>query len=274
MHVATKLNRTHLVAGRESLLLPCLGRSERDVQATGPQFVSVEDSMSVVHRSQGRLEPASPALRSEVAIVAGVAQAALAERSLVPWLALAADYDRVRERIERVVPGFDDYNRRVRAAQRLRAAERRAHAPLRDAGRARALPRAPAARRRAAARTLPADHAAQPRSVQHHHLRHDDRHRGLTGDRRVVLLHPDDLRALGFAEGARVDITSHFRGETRRVRGFRALAYEVPRGCAAAYFPEANALVPLDSYAEGSRTPSFKSLEISISPSERAGSFL
>jgi molybdopterin-dependent oxidoreductase alpha subunit len=267
VHVATKLNRTHLVAGRESLLLPCLGRSERDVQASGPQFVSVEDSMSVVHRSQGRLEPASAELRSEVAIVAGVAQATLGERSKVPWPQLAADYDRVRERIERVIPGFHDYNRRVREPNGfvLTSGARTRHFDTPD-GRAQfrvhGLPddALPAGRFRL---TTLRSHDQFNTTI----YGHDDRYRGLTGDRRVVLLHPDDLREQGIAEGTRLDLTSHFRGETRSVRGFRAVAYEVPRRCAAAYFPEANALVPLDSYADGSRTPSFKAVEISLSPS-------
>jgi molybdopterin-dependent oxidoreductase alpha subunit len=266
VHVATKLNRTHLVAGRESLLLPCLGRSERDVQASGPQFVTVEDSMSVVHRSQGRLEPASPELRSEVAIVAGVAHATIGERSRVPWLALAADYDRVRDRIDRVIPGFHDYNRRVREPNGfvLPSGARTRHFDTPD-GRAqfRVHPLPDAA--------LPAGRFRLTTLRSHDQFNttiygHDDRYRGLT-DRRVVLLHPDDLREQGIAEGAQLDLTSHFRGETRSVRGFRAVAYEVPRRCAAAYFPEANALVPLDSYADGSRTPSFKAVEISLAPS-------
>ena len=177
VHVATKLNRTHLVAGRESLLLPCLGRSERDVQASGPQFVSVEDSMSVVHRSQGRLEPASDALRSETAIGAGVAHATLGERSSVPWLALAADYDRVRERIERV----------CRASTTTTAACASPTASCWRAARARATSRRPTGARTFAC-TLP-DDALPPGRLRLTTLRshdqfnttiygHDDRYRG------------------------------------------------------------------------------------------------
>jgi molybdopterin-dependent oxidoreductase alpha subunit len=267
-HVATKLNRTHLVAGRESLLLPCLGRTERDVQADGPQFVSVEDSMSVVHRSEGHLEPASEQLRSETAIVAELAETVLGARSSVPWRAFAADYDRIRDRIERVVPGFRDFNRRVREPSGfvLPSGARTRHFETPD-GRAhfRVHP-------------LPADALPPGRftltSVRSHDQFNttiygmDDRYRGISGDRRVVFLHRDDIEAQGLREGDRVDLTSHFRGETRSAQGFRVVAYDLPRRCAAAYFPEANALVPLGSHADRSRTPSYKSLEISISKAE------
>jgi molybdopterin-dependent oxidoreductase alpha subunit len=267
VHVATKLNRSHLVAARESLLLPCLGRSERDVQASGPQFVSVEDSMSVVHRSEGRLPPAAEALRSEPAIVAGIAEATLAGRSSVPWRELVADYDRIRERIERVVPGFHDYNRRVREPSGfvLPSGARTRHFETPDS------------RAHFRVHPLPDDALPEGRfrltTLRSHDQFNttiyglDDRYRGISGDRRVVFLHPADLRAQGLEEGCRVDLTSHFRGETRRADGFRTVAYEVPRRCAATYFPEANALVPLESHAEDSRTPSYKSLEISIARS-------
>ena len=263
-HVATKLNRTHLLAGRESILLPCLGRSERDVQAAGPQFVSVEDSMSVVHRSEGVLGPASEALRSEVAIVAGLAEAALGARSSVPWRELAGDYDRIRERIERVVPGFHDYNRRVREPSGfvLPSGARTRHFETPD-GRAHfrvhALPDSALPEGRFRLTTL-RSHDQFNTTI----YSQDDRYRGLSGDRRVVLLHAEDLAAEGLREGERVDLTSHFGDETRHLRGFRVVAYDVPRRCAAAYFPEANALVPVGSCAEGSRTPTYKSLEISI----------
>jgi len=263
-HVATKLNRTHLVAGHESLLLPCLGRTERDVQASGPQFVSVEDSMSLVHRSEGALEPASAFLRSEPAIVAGIAEAALGASAAVPWRALAADYDRIRDRIARVVPGFRDFNRRVRepAGFVLPSGARTRHFETSD-GRARFR-----------VHPLPEDELPPGRlrltTLRSHDqfnttiYGHDDRYRGISGGRRVVLLHRDDIEALGLREGWEVDLTSHFRGETRSAAGFRVVAYDLPRGCAATYFPEANALVPLGDFAEGSRTPSYKSLEVSL----------
>ena len=267
VQISTTLNRTHLHCGREAYVLPCLGRSERDVQLAGPQFVTVENSMSVVHTSEGRLEPASPQLRSEVAIAAGLARAVLGAGSSVPWELFASNYDRIRDSIERVVPGFDDYNRRVRepGGFLLPSGARRRHFDTRD-GRARFT-----------VHELPADEVAEGRfrltTLRSHDqfnttiYGHDDRYRGIRGDRRVVLLHRDDLAAAGLAEGQRVDLTSHFRGETRVVRGFRTVAYDVPRGCAAAYFPEANPLVALDSVADASHTPTYKSIEVSIAPS-------
>ncbi len=265
--VSTTLNRTHLHCGREAYVLPCLGRSERDEQHAGPQFVTVEDSMSAVHRSEGRLEPASPHLRSEVAIAADLARAVLGANSTVGWGLFASNYDRIRDAIERVVPGFSDYNRRVRVpggfvlpsgARQRRFATRdgRAHFTVHE------LPDDAIAAGRFRLTTL-RSHDQFNTTI----YGHDDRHRGITGDRRVVLLHRDDLAAAGLSEGQRVDLTSHFRGETRCVRGFRTVAYDVPRGCAAAYFPEANPLVALDSVAAGSRTPTYKSIEISLTPS-------
>ncbi len=265
-HVSTTLNRSHLVTGEEALILPCLGRSEIDRQASGPQQVSVENSMSVVSSSRGRLPPASPALRSEPAIVAGLARAVLGEASRVPWEELVSDYDRVRERIERTVPGFADYNRRLRRpggwglpsgarSRRFETASGRAEFrvhPLPDAS------LAPGQLRLTTIRS----HDQFNTTV----YGLDDRYRGVRGDRRVVFLHPEDVVERGLRAGQRVDLVSEFRGEERCARAFRVVPYELPRGCAAAYFPEANPLVPLDSVAEGSRTPTYKSLPIRLRP--------
>ncbi len=267
LQISTKLNRSHLVCGREALVLPCLVRSERDEQAGGAQIVSMEDSMSVVHASQGRLEPASSELRSEPAIVAGLARAVLGPRSRVAWEELAADYDRIRERIERVVPGFEDYNRRVREPGGF---------VLPSGARQRAF-ETPSGRALFSVHALP-DLSLAPGRLRLTTIRshdqfnttvygQDDRYRGIAGDRRVVLMHAQDAAERGLAPGDRVDLTSHFRGETRSLRAFRVVAYDLPRGCAAAYFPEANPLVPAESFAEGSRTPSFKSIEISVAAS-------
>jgi molybdopterin-dependent oxidoreductase alpha subunit len=267
VHVATKLNRTHLL-GEESLLLPCLGRSERDVQAAGEQLVSVEDSMSAVHASRGWLEPASPALRSEPAIVAGLARATLGAGDAVPWEELAGDYDRIRERIQRVVPGFEDFNRRLREG---------AGFVLPSGARTRAFD-TPSGRAAFRAIPLPRQELAPGELVMMTIRSHDqfnttvygddDRYRGIRGDRRVVLMHTEDLAARSLADGDAVDVTSRFEGETRALRGFRAVAYDIPRGCAACYFPEANALVPLGAFAEGSFTPAYKSVAITV---ERGG---
>ena len=262
--VSTKLNRSHLIAGNEAVILPCLGRSERDVQASGPQFVTVENSMSVVHSSEGRLKPASSALRSEPAIVAALAREVLGGASTVPWEALVADYDRIRDRIARVIPGFENYNHRVRrpggfvlpSGARTRDFET-------PSGRARftRLPLPDVA---------PGDGRLLLTTIRSHDQFNttvygfDDRYRGVRGDRRVVFLNREDMARAGLRADQRVDITSYFRGETRSLRGFRVVPYELPRGCAAAYFPEVNPLVPLDSIDEGSRTPAYKSIPISI----------
>ncbi len=270
VHVATKLNRTHLVAGQESILLPCLGRTERDEQTSGAQFVTVEDSMACVHRSEGRLRPASPHLRSEVSIVAGLAKAVLGGEAGIPWDDFAADYDAIRERIARVVPGFENMNERVREGGFT-------------------LPRPPAERRfetstgRAHFIAIPTPRLELGRgellmmTVRSHDQYNttvygdDDRYRGIQGNRRVVFVHPDELRERGLGADDLVDLTSHFRAEgrsgpaeTRTVRGFRALPYDVPRGCAVTYFPEANPLVPASQYADRSFTPAYKSVVITI----------
>ena len=271
VHVATKLNRTHLLTGRESLLLPCLGRTEEDVQHAGPQFVTVEDSMAAVHRSRGRLAPASPRLKSEPAIVAGLARATLRETTRVPWEELVADYDAIRDRIAAVIPGFEDFNQRVRQGDGFvlprPPAERRFETPSGKAGFSRLpLPELEVPAGRLLMMTV-RSHDQYNTTV----YTDDDRYRGVRGDRRVIFLHADDMAERDIAEGDALRITSHFRGEAgeerRSVEGFRARAYEVPRGCAVTYFPEANPLVPIGQYASGSFTPAYKSVVISLSPS-------
>jgi molybdopterin-dependent oxidoreductase alpha subunit len=264
VHVSTTLNRSHLVTGREALILPALGRTERDTQNGVAQFVTVEDSMRCVHRSQGRLEPAGPELRSEPAIVAGIAQAALGDSPNTPWSSFASDYDRIRERIARVIPGFEDMNRRVRedggfvlpsgaGARSFRTPSGRAHFTVQSPPDA----------------SLPAGQLWMMTIRSHDQYNttvygDDDRNRGLRGERRVVLLHPDEIARAGLGEGQAVELTSHWRGETRSLRGFRVRAYDLPPGCAATYFPEANALVPVGAFAPRSRTPAYKSVPISL----------
>lgn len=274
VHVATKLNRTHLVAGQESILLPCLGRTEQDRQSSGLQFVSVEDSMACVHRSQGRLPPISPELRSEPAIVAGIAASTLGARSRVSWQELAADYDRIREHIAGVVPGFEDMNARLREGDGFvldrPPARRRFDTPT---GKARfieaPLPELDLAPGELLMMTI-RSHDQYNTTI----YSDDDRYRGVFGGRRVIFLHPEDLATRGLSEGDSVDITSHFRRngaeETRVLRAFRALPYDVPRGCAATYFPEANPLVPVEQFADRSFTPAYKSIVISLRLSKSA----
>jgi len=263
VQISTKLNRSHLVAGREALILPALGRTERDTQNGVDQFVTVEDSMRNVHRSQGRLAPAGSEVRSEPAIAAGIARAVLGERSPIPWAELAADYDRIRERIARVIPGFEDMNRRVREAGGF---------VLPSSAGARAF-RTPSRRALFTVQTPPAAELPPGQLWLMTIRSHDqynttvygeaDRYRGVT-DRRTVLLHPDDLAAAGLEEGQAIELESHWRGETRKLAGFRAHAYDLPRGCAAAYFPEANALVPVGAHSPRSGTPAYKSVPITV----------
>jgi molybdopterin-dependent oxidoreductase alpha subunit len=264
VQVSTKLNRSHLIPGEEALILPCLGRTERDVQRGVAQFVTVEDSMSVVHRSMGRLAPASEKLRSEPAIVAGLARAVLGETNPVPWEALVEDYDRIRDRIARVIPGFEEFNRRVREPGGF---------VLPSGARTRCF-ETPSGR--AHFRVLPLPRLELPpgqyrlMTVRSHDQYNttiyglDDRYRGIRGERRVVLMHPDDLAAEGLCRDQQVDLTSHFEGQQRVVRSFRAVPYDLPRGCLVTYFPEANPLVPVGSFAEKSLTPSYKSIPVSI----------
>jgi len=266
-HVATTLNRSHLVTGEEAILLPCLGRTERDVQKGGPQFVTVENSMSVVHRSRGDLEPASEELRSEPAIVAGLARATLGDRDGVPWEALIENYDRIRDRIARVIPGFDDFNRRVRQPGGIVLPSgprvREFPTPSGKAGfTVHATPRIALAPGQFLLMTI-RSHDQFNTTV----YSQDDRYRGISGGRRVVFLRADEIEAAGLKADQRVDVTSHVDGETRIARGFRVVPYDLPRRCAAAYFPEANSLVPVTSFAEKSRTPTYKSIPVTFAPS-------
>jgi molybdopterin-dependent oxidoreductase alpha subunit len=267
LHVATKLNRSHLETGETALLLPCLGRTERDVHDGSPQFVTVENSMGVVHRSEGKLEPASPELRSEPWIVAHLAAATLGDRSNVAWHDLACDYDRIRDLIARSVAGFERYNERVRAPDGFL---------LPNGARERRWETA-SGKVRLGAEPIPRIEVGLERLVMMTIRSHDqfnttvygldDRYRGIHGERRIVFVNRGDREALGFAKDAVVDVTSHHEGEKRTVRGFRLVDYDIPRGNCASYFPEANPLVPLESQADESGTPTSKSFVVSLASS-------
>ena len=264
VHVSIKPNRAHLVGGELALVLPCLARSEQDVQTSGPQFVSTENSMSVVQVSRGTLAPASPHLLSEPAIVARLARATLGNRSTVGWEALVADYDRIRDAIEQVIPGFERYNERVREPGGFR---------LPNASRERVFPTANG-KANFTLHPLPR-HELSPGELMLTTVRaHDqfnttvyapnDRYRGIRNGRRVLFMHPDDMRERGLTAESPVTITSRHCGVERQARRFRVVPYDVPRGCVAAYFPEANVLVPHDRVAAGSNTPASKSIAVTV----------
>ncbi|MER5930585.1 FdhF/YdeP family oxidoreductase [Streptomyces sp. NPDC002054] len=268
VHVSTKLNRSHAVTGRRALILPTLGRTDKDVQASGKQFVTVEDSMSMVHSSRGNLTPASPHLLSEPAIVARMARAVLGTASRTPWEEFERDYAAIRDRISRVVPGFEDFNTKI----------------ARPGGFT--LPHAPRDERRFPTKTGKANFTAAPveypevpegrlllQTLRSHDQYNttiyglDDRYRGITGGRRVVLVHPADAAELGLADGSYTDLVSEWKDSVeRRAPGFRVVHYPTARGCAAAYYPETNVLVPLDSTADVSNTPASKSVIIRFEP--------
>ena len=265
VQVSTKLNRSHLAHGREALILPCLGRSERDLRATGEQFVTVEDSMGMVHASHGKLAAGSPMLRSEVAIVTALGDALFGAD--LGWRQMGEDYRLVRTHIAAVVPGFDDFESRVTAPGgfELPNGPRDSRTFRTASGKARFTVNPPTAVE------VPAGHLLLQTVRSHDQFNTtvyglDDRYRGIIGGRRVVFVHADDLAGFGLRDGDLVDMVSIWDDGERRASRFRAVAYPTPRGCAAAYFPEANVLVPLDSAADGSNTPTSKSIVIRLEP--------
>ncbi|WP_020107241.1 FdhF/YdeP family oxidoreductase [Nocardia sp. 348MFTsu5.1] len=269
VQVSTKLNASHLRPGTTALILPTLGRTDKDVRDGRKQAVTVEDSMSVVHLSRGSLPPSSAQLRSEVSIICDLAQATLGADHPVPWGPMSDDYDTIRDHISRVVPGFAGFNDKVRHPDGF------------------VLPHPPRDTRSFPTRTGKANLATNPlqwlrvpegrlilqtmRSHDQYNTTiygHDDRYRGIKGDRRVVLMNPADITDLGFTEGQSVDLVSEFAGtggiEERRVEGFRIVGYPTPRGNAAAYYPETNPLVPLEHVAAKSNTPVSKAITIRL----------
>ncbi|MEV3923790.1 FdhF/YdeP family oxidoreductase [Actinomadura coerulea] len=267
--VSTKLNRSHAVTGEVALILPTLGRTERDVRGTGPQIVSVEDSMGMVHASRGRLAPASGHLLSEVSIVCRLARAAL-PGSDIGWEAMERDYDVIRDHVSRVVPGFEDFNARLREPGGFTLP----HAPRDERRFPTATGRANLTVNELEVLRVPEGRLLLQTLRSHDQYNTtvyglDDRYRGIKAGRRVVLVNPADLDRLGIADGAAVDLVSEWQdGAERRAPAFRAVSYPTAPGCAAAYFPETNVLVPLDSTAEISNTPTSKSVVVRLEPVE------
>jgi molybdopterin-dependent oxidoreductase alpha subunit len=275
VQISTKLNRSHLVHGREALILPCLGRTEIDLQMGGPQSVTVEDSMSMVHASMGMNEPASEHLRSEPAIVAGIARATLGVGSKVNWEEMIADYDRIRDAIEAVFPIFQAYNARIRVPGGFHlASTARERIWTTPSGRANFIVFA----------GLDEDpHQDDPEVLWLTTMRsHDqynttvyspsDRYRGVFGQRDVIFLNTHEIENRGLKAGDQVDlITASTDGVERALRGFKVVEYKLPDGCCGAYYPETNPLVPLYARDARSHTPSSKSVPIRIVPSRPGG---
>ncbi|MFE2545634.1 FdhF/YdeP family oxidoreductase [Actinacidiphila glaucinigra] len=266
VQVSTKLNRSHLVHGEQALILPCLGRTEKDEQRRGLQATSVEDSMSMVHLSVGMKRPASPHLLSEPAIIAGMARAALPGSS-TPWEHYVEDYDRIRDTMAQVLDGFEDFNRRVRLPLGFRIRQ-----PARElvfftpSGRAE-FSSAPLPD------VVPPDGMLVLQTMRSHDqwnttiYSDDDRYRGVKNLRTLVLMNPADMRARDIGPGTLVDITATAKDGSRRVlTGYRALPYDMPRGCAAGYMPEMNVLIAANDYSSQSDQPLMKNVKVAIGP--------
>ncbi len=276
VQISTKLNRSHLVHGATALILPTLGRTDRDIRNGRKQVVSVEDSMSMVHLSRGSLHPPGDQVRSEVEIVCRLARTLLGEQHPVRWERLADDYDTIRDAIAAVVPGCTDYNRKVRRPDGFQ------------------LPHPPRDLREFHTSTGKANFAINPlqwvpvppgrlvlQTLRSHDQYNttiyglDDRYRGVKGGRRVVFVNPADIEALGLKAGERVDLVSEWndadgRLQERRAKDFQVISYSTPPGNAAAYYPETNPLVPLDHVAAKSNTPVSKAIVVRVEPASFA----
>ncbi|MEI5998660.1 FdhF/YdeP family oxidoreductase [Paraburkholderia bengalensis] len=267
VHIGTKLNRSHLLVSKQTYLFPCLGRTELDMQTGGQQSVTVEDSMSMVHASAGKLTPASEHLRSEPAIVAGMARATL-PNSKVAWTELIADYDKIRDLIERTVPGFEAFNERIRHPGGFRL-------PLPPTERQWPTPSGKAIFSvydgvKEDADVLGAEHVLRLITIRSHDQYNttiyamDDRYRGVFGRRDVLFMNEADLEEHGLEHGDLVDIETIVSGRQLRMKNLTAIVYAIAKGSVAAYYPEANVLVPLDYIDKESGTPSYKSVPVKV----------
>lgn len=264
VHISTKPNRTHAFAGKESLILPCLARSDADIQSTGPQFVTVENSMGYVHKSQGKLKPASNSMKSEVAIVCEIAKRVLGEDA-IPWSAYQRDYSKVRHAIEDCIAGFKGYNQKILDAGGFYLPNPiRDHAEFLTDDKKAVFTQHP----------LPIWSLKKTEFLMMTIRTHDqynttiygldDRYRGILGGRRAVLINESDCESAGWQSGDLVNLRSQFNGKIRESKGYSLVPYSIPKGCVATYFPEANELIPLDSFADKSFTPTSKSIVVTI----------
>lgn len=264
VHVSTKLNRSHLVTGKEALIFPCLGRTEKDYQKTGIQVQSVENSMGIVSSTKGILEPCSDKLLSEVAVVCGVAYATLKGRSKINWLDYQDDYNLVRDDIAEVVSGFDDYNMRLKnpsgfylpngvRIRKFNTKNEKANFSINK------LPKW----------KLKKDELIMMTIRSHDQFNTtiyglDDRYRGVFNERRIIFMNRDDMKSRNLQEHQVVNLKSEFNGVIREANNFKVVGYNIPKSCCATYFPETNVLVPLDSFAHTAKTPASKSIRITV----------
>jgi len=270
VQVSTKLNRSHIVHGRKALILPCLGRTERDSQDAGVQGVTVEDAMSMVHLSTGRKQPASPYLKSEPAIIAGMAKATLPDTN-TPWDWYVGDYDRIRDVMAQVLPGFDGFNELIRNRHGFRIPQPAREREFRTASGRAEFSLAPLPN------VIPAsDDTLVLQTMRSHDqwnttiYSNNDRYRGVKNLRELIFMHVDDMSERGIAEGDLVDIESTSKdGSKRSVRAFRAVPYDLPRGSAAGYMPEMNVLIGRRDFSAQSDQPLMKSLHVTVAPSRQ-----
>jgi len=264
VQISTKLNRSHLITGKSAIILPCLGRTEKDFQANGAQFVSVENSMGVVHQSKGTLAPCSKKLLSEPAIVAGIANATL-KNTTINWTQLITNYDLIRDKIETVIPGFENFNHRIRTKGGFylpNNARENNFTPTKT-GKANFSINKPSEIKLEKSQFL-------MMTIRTHDQYNttvyglNDRYRGVLNERRVIFMNEDDMNFLSLKKLDIVDLTSHFNNEVRKAEKFLVIPYDIPKQCAATYFPEANILVPLKSKADISNTPTSKTVIITI----------
>jgi molybdopterin-dependent oxidoreductase alpha subunit len=267
-YASTKLNRSHLITGERALILPCLGRSEEDIQATGKQFLTVEDSMGIINPSQGFFRPASPDLLSDIAIIANLAHATLGTRTTTNWLGFVADYNLIRDAISSVIPGFENFNERLAKEQFFYLPNGAKHRIFKTSSGKAKLSVCPIPKH-----DLKPDEFLLTTIRSHDQFNStiyglNDRYRGVFDGRRVLFVNPLDMEARDLQAGQIVDIYSHFEGEVRKAPRFAIVPYAIARRSAAAYYPETNVLIPIRSVAAKSNQPASKCIRITLTPAD------